>query len=203
MESNNKEDTTATNTTAINLEEFINSTKANNGFYIARFEASYGSGTSIIDYKPLSKMSKQADGHSMIYNTGTLWNCIKQSNAAKICENMYKDDLYVTSDLTNSYAFDTVLVYIQKCSDKTTYSITKEFTKFQGAIENTGTTNDIVCNIYDFAGNLSEYLTETSIYTKNNLGYPSVIRGGNFFSIDYPSRPYSIQNNSERRCSWI
>ena len=42
--SNEKSDTTGTNTTAKNLKEFIEKTETNKGFYIARYEASYGSG---------------------------------------------------------------------------------------------------------------------------------------------------------------
>ena len=51
------------NAIAKDLEEFVSSVKNNNGYYIARYEASYGSGSSVADYKPLSKVSKIGRAH--------------------------------------------------------------------------------------------------------------------------------------------
>ena len=120
--SNEKPASTGTNTTAKNLRAFIEKTNTNKGFYIARYEASYGSGynssgtTTAEKYgnaKPLSKVSTANSTSSMNYTAGTLWTCITQPQAAIVSQNMYKDDSYVESDLVNSYAWDTAIVYIQ------------------------------------------------------------------------------------------
>ena len=112
-----KSDLTGTNTTAKNLKDFIEKTESNKGFYIARYEASYGSGynssgtdtaTKFGNAKPLSKVSTANSTSSMNYNnSGTLWNFITQPQAALVSQNMYKNDRYVESDLINSYAWDT------------------------------------------------------------------------------------------------
>ena len=78
--SNEKADLTATNTTAKKLQDFITKTNKNKGFYIARYEASYGSGynssgsTTAEKYgnaKPLSKVSTAKSESSMNYTEGT------------------------------------------------------------------------------------------------------------------------------------
>ena len=43
------------NAIAKDLEGFVDSVKNNGGYYLARYESSYGSGSSVADYKPLSK----------------------------------------------------------------------------------------------------------------------------------------------------
>ena len=115
-----KSDLTGTNTTAKNLKDFIEKTESNKGFYIARYEASYGSGynssgtdtaTKFANAKPLSKVSTANSTSSMNYKEGTLWNFITQPQAALVSQNMYKNDKYVESDLINSYAWDTAIVY--------------------------------------------------------------------------------------------
>ena len=70
---------------------------------------------------------------------------------------MYDEQQPFTSDLMNSYAWDTAITFIQKCTDKTT-----------------GTTNDNPCNIFDMASNVREWTTETCSFS----GLPCVYRGG-------------------------
>ena len=111
--------TNALNAIAKDLEGFVNSVKENNGYYLARYEASYGSGTSVANYKPLSKISTSVNDINelnMKYVVGHLWVNAKQIEAAKICRNMYNNDesVGVESDLTNSYAWDTAIVFIQE-----------------------------------------------------------------------------------------
>ena len=80
-ESNYLEDDNAENATAKDMEKFTTSVKENKGYYIARYEASYGSGSSIMNWKPLSKPSTSYDKESMNYTEGTLWNFINQGDA--------------------------------------------------------------------------------------------------------------------------
>ena len=161
---NSATDSTAQNATARNLEEFISTTLANGGYYIARFEAS---GTT-------SKITSK-------YNQTVLTN-ITQPNAAKVAREMYgevkeNNELVYASDLVNSYAWDTAIVFIQTYSGKTDYAshngsiTTKAFTA-------TGKNNDKYCNIWDMSGNAYEWTTEYSTSSHNSNFYPCVRRGG-------------------------
>ena len=183
--SNEKDDTTGTNTTAKNLKEFIEKTETNRGFYIARYEASYGSGynadgtdtsTKFGNAKPLSKPSTANSKSSMNYTTGTLWNYIKQGQAALVSQNMYKNDKYVESDLINSYAWDTAIVYIQEMGNEN-YANANRDTTGNTSLMNTGSTGDEKCKIFDMAANLSEWTTEYSTFTRNSYAFPCTTRG--------------------------
>ena len=178
-----KSDLTGTNTTAKNLKEFIEKTETNKGFYIARYEASYGSGynssgtdtaTKFANAKPLSKVSTANSTSSMNYKEGTLWNFITQPQAALVSQNMYKNDSYVESDLINSYAWDTAIVYIQAMGNSN-YANQADV---NGTLKNTGSTGDEKCKIFDMAGNTSEWTTEYSTYTSSSSAYRCTLRGG-------------------------
>ncbi|MBD9158728.1 MAG: hypothetical protein EGQ16_02640, partial [Clostridiales bacterium] len=93
------------------------------------------------------------------------------------------------SDLVNSYAWDTAIVFLQEFdnrADKTkVYSLQNSL---NGSLANTGTNNsttkDTICNIYDMASNCLEYSTETN----SDSDYPCVFRGGNYhYSNSYTS----------------
>ena len=202
--SNEKEDKTGTNTTAKNLKDFIEKTETNKGFYIARYEASYGSGynssgtdtaTKFGNAKPLSKPSTANSTSSMDYTTGTLWNYITQPQAALVSQNMYKNDSYVESDLINSYAWDTAIVYIQAMGNNN-YANQKDG---NGTLKNTGSTGDEKCKIFDMAGNEREWTTEYSTFTGSSLGIgyacPCSVRGGNYNS---SSNCTKIRNSCDR-----
>ena len=64
--------TNGLNTTALNLKEFIDSVKANGGYYIARYEASYGT-----DGKANSKVSSSYSATTAPTKEGTLWKMMK------------------------------------------------------------------------------------------------------------------------------
>ena len=105
-EGNTATDSTAQNATARNLAEFISTSLSNGGYYIARFEAS---GTA-------SKITSK-------YNQTVLGN-ITQPNAAKVAREMYgevkeNNELVYASDLVNSYAWDTAIIFIQTYSTET------------------------------------------------------------------------------------
>ena len=181
--SNKKEDKTGTNTTAKNLKDFIEKTESNKGFYIARYEASYGSGynssgtdtaTKFGNAKPLSKVSTANSTSSMNYTEGTLWNRITQPQAALVSQNMYKNDKYVESDLINSYAWDTAIVYIQAMGNENYANATRGTNT---SLKNTGSTGDEKCKIFDMAANTREWTTEYSTYTNSSSALPCTKRG--------------------------
>lgn len=161
----------AENASAKNLKNFIESVSVNGGYYIGRYEASYASGainTTTIDdyekYKAASKVSKTVFSASSSYNTETLWNNITQLNASKVAINTYADTDGITSDLMNSYAWDTAIVYIQEVGNSNYAN--KRGTEINTNLTNTGINGDEVCKINDMASNLREWTTENSNYTR-------------------------------------
>ena len=167
---NSATDSTAQNATARNLEEFISTTLANGGYYIARFEAS---GTA-------SKITSK-------YNQTVLGN-ITQPNAAKVAREMYgevkeNNELVYASDLVNSYAWDTAIIFIQTYSTETdASSYASENKGPTDGQKNTGLSNDKYCNIWDMSGNAYEWTTEYSTLSRTSYIYPCVCRGGYFFT---------------------
>ena len=167
------------NTTALDLKGFIDSVKANGGYYIARYEASYGT-----DGKANSKISNSfTDSNTAKTRTeGMLWNYITELDAATASRGLYTT---ATTDLINSYAWDTAIVYIQNFSGDTDYSIQNSKNT---TLSNTGTNGDEVCKINDMASNVWEYTTEYSTYTDRSFTYPCTRRGGVYsYSDEYAS----------------
>ena len=183
-----------TNTTALNLKKFLDSVKENGGYYIARYEASYGT-----DEKANSKVSNRfltSNDSSLEKTEGTLWNYIKQIDAAKASRNIYSD---VTTDLINSYAWDTALIYIQKFSGDTKYTW-KNGKSINSSLTNTGVNKDEKCKINDMASNLLEWSTEyCNIGNEASGYYPCTYRGGaygddNIYSSDRHSNHSTVAN---------
>ena len=164
------------NAIAKDLEGFVNSVRNNSGYYLGRYEASYGSGSSVEDYKPLAKASTSTTFSKS--KVGSLWNNVTQIEAAKISRNMYNNDsnVGVESDLVNSYAYDTTIVFIQEMGI-TNYA---NKTSVNSSLANTGTIGDEVCNIHDMASNCWEWSTEYSSSTVSfsSRATPCVTRGG-------------------------
>ena len=129
------------NTKAYNLQEWIRTTLTNRGYYIARYEASQSESDST---KAASKSGKN------------VWVNIEQPNAAIAARKTYsavdgvnKDKYY--SDLVNSYAWDTAIVFIEAYADSD-YAGNNNSNSFT----TTGGNSDQVCNINDMSGNAME-----------------------------------------------
>ena len=151
------------NTTAKDINDF--KTKASEtgsgGFYIGRYEA-----------------RKNSSGAITEKGTDSVWNNITQPNAATQARNMYDNTKPFTSDLMNSYAWDTATVFLQTLGTNTRYSMQNSINT--GSVATTGTNNkttkDVQCNVYDMASNVWEWTTETS----SSSSYPCVDRGGHY-----------------------
>ena len=66
------------------------------------------------------------------------------------------------SDLINSYAWDTAIVFIEKCGNNSNYSNYKRPYSGLTTAGYSGTSgNDKQCNIFDMGGNVFEWSTET------------------------------------------
>ena len=202
------------NATAKNLKAFVESVANNGGYYIARYEASYGSGYNsagstdeekYANAKPLSKASTTNSTSSMTYdddNPGQLWDFITQLNASKVSQNMYANDdntVGVESDLINSYAWDTAIVFIQSMNEaNSNYANARRDETGNSSLMNTGETGDEVCNIFDMAANISEWTTEYSTFERSSNASPCTYRGGNFSNSIYyaADRNYSYATTS-------
>ena len=169
------EDTTANhnsdykNAIAKDIEKFKTSANSNHGYYIGRYEAG----------------KTDNDGFLVCKSGQKVWNNITQPKASEVSRNMYESEAKVTSDLINSYAWDTAIVFIQKCgteSNSSTYSYTVGQSS-TSTLQTTGTNIlkatskvDKQCNIFDMAGNCYEWTTETDSYSRVRV--PCVDRGG-------------------------
>ena len=154
------------NIVAKNLIEFITKTKASGGYYIGRFEA--------------GKIEGNTNTFS-IKKGQEVYNEISEPNAANLSRNLYSSNSNFESDLINSYAWDTAVVFIQTFSGDADYS---KQSRLQDELTTTGNANDnnnydVRCNIYDMAGNVREWTTETCEHSQN---IPCTTRGGYYYS---------------------
>ena len=166
------------NTIAKNITKFKNSVATNGGYYIGRYEA-----------RTVTARNAAGNALTQITEKGTenVYNWVTQLQAAQLSQNMYNSDKF-TSDLMNSYAWDTATVFIQNCGTNAKYS---RQNSLNTSLLQTGTNSlsdtskiDVQCNIYDMASNTIEWTTETS----NISNGPCVVRGGNYgYSSDYTS----------------
>ena len=166
------------NTTAkenIESEEtgFRKSAIENGGYYIGRYEARDGVTTR-------ARTSSTSDTNQLVCTASNfVYNNVTQPQAASLSQGMYAENSNFTSDLMNSYAWDTAIDFLQKCdnrTDKTTpYS---RQTTVNSTLATQGTNNletkDQICNIFDMASNCYEWTTETY----SNSIFPCVRRGG-------------------------
>ena len=200
------EDTTAShnssrgNAIAKDIEKFKTSANSNHGYYIGRYEAG------VVDYISSVSTSNSNNETNWTGYTGDniklvckkeqqVWNYVTQNKASELSRDMYKSEAKVTSDLINSYAWDTAIVFIQKCgteSNSSTYSYTVGQSSTSTSAPQTTGTNilsatskvDKQCNIFDMAGNCSEWTTETFSYSSS----PCVHQGGIYSTSDLCTR---------------
>ena len=172
------------------LGNWISNTIDNRGYYIARYEASYGENG--------EADSKQSIGtplnHLALVATkkteGQLFNWATQKEASDASEAMYpySSEANYYSELMNSYAWDTAIIFIQTYENpdyanqaSTYYNSEYPFqpanTGERGATASIGPeTTDKVCNIYDMASNCNEWTTESCANGNSSV----VTRGGIF-----------------------
>ena len=172
-------DSTTSNTHAKDIEDFKNKvTNTTHGYYIGRYE-SRKNGTQVT-----------------VKASDTVYNNITQPDAATVSRGMYSSDSNFESDLMNSYAWDTAIVFLQKFDNRENktnpYS---QQTSLNDSFANQGTNNlsdaskqDVICNVYDMASNCVEWTTETY----SNSYPPCTFRGG-FYSY---SGGYTSYRNS-------
>ena len=164
------------NVVAKNILNFKSSVTTNGGYYIGRYEA-----------RTTIKRTTVNDSLTQITEKGTdqVYNYVTQLQAAQQAQGMYTSNNF-TSDLMNSYAWDTATLFLQCCGTNKKYS--RQCRGENTSILQTGTNalNDInkidkQCNVYDMASNVCEWTTETSSYSER----PCVGRGGLYYNEDF------------------
>ena len=203
------------NAIARDIEDFKTKATNNHGYWFGRYEAGVTGYT--LTSTSNSNSEKNWTGYTgenikLVCKPGEqAWNYVTQNKASELSRNMYTSSEF-TSDLINSYAWDTAIVFIQTFgteSNSKAYSQQNGLSTNTSAPSTTGTgklkdisKEDKQCNIYDMAGNCWEWTTETYRYSND----PCVYRGGNYNlgSGDYTSTrsinstPYADSSNSFR-----
>ena len=184
------------NAVAKDIEKFKTSANNNHGYYMGRYEAGVTGYDSVVDSNSNSETNwtgYKGENTKLVCKSGQqVWNYVTQKKASELSRNMYTSSNF-TSDLINSYAWDTAIVFIQEFSGDSDYSMQvgcdeayREFSTLKETGKGTidGSNADKRCNIYSMAGNAYEWSTETS----SDSSYPCVSRGGYYnHSIHYTS----------------
>ena len=191
-------DSNTANTHAKDIEDFKNKvTNTTHGYYIGRYEARDKNTTEGRTETSAKTNQVVCTAHNYIYNYVT------QTEAATLSRTMYSDSNF-ESDLMNSYAWDTAIVFLQKFDNRANKASLKPYSQQTslniGSLAEQGTNNlsdaskqDVICNVYDMASNCKEWTTET--YSLSNV--PCTGRGGNDDGSSYcPSDRFRFFNTS-------
>ena len=170
------------NGTTVKKIASVEKTNEYGGYYIGRFEAGQGENNIVVCKKG-----------------ATVYHKINRSTALSLAQGMYgivtkinqdetETPLYA-SDLVTSYAWDTAVVFIEKCGLNSNYANQNRIQtslKTTGNAQDSNGNNDVQCNIYDMAGNVCEWSTEYAHKASDS----AVIRGGfyNYNGISVGSR---------------
>ena len=181
------------NQVAKNLEDFITKAKQSKGYYIGRYEVGDADAT---EARQFELDTSNTEAIPVIKKDKWPYTFVSTIDAATLAKSLYSENSSIESDLVNSYAWDTAIVFIQKFSGDIDYS---QQNMLQNELTTTGNAHDeennydVRCNIYDMAGNARESTTETYTDTK----YPCVSRGGHYNDFEpYTSfRGYCYANN--------
>ena len=146
---------------AKDINAFITSVNNNGGYYLGRYEARTSTKRTASE-NALTTLTENKNDY--------VYNYVTQLQATERCQSMYTGKPF-TSDLINSYAWDTAILFIQTFGENSTYS---RKTSVNGSFANKGTDADKIRNIYDMASNCLEWTTETC---SGSVG-PCVHRGG-------------------------
>ena len=177
------------------LEEYramVRSVGKYGGFYMGRFEASYGGGSSLADYYPASK--RVTPDHP-----GRIWVRFSPQDAAIACANLYKDNPTVQGFFPWGINWDTTLQWLIDSGSKTTREVTRDSTEWGNYSNSSFTTRSSARytglfeeakanNIYDLAGNNWEWTREryaSSYYVLRGGG--NSLMGGSCPGNHYPA----------------
>ena len=158
--------------------EMKSSEECYGGFYMGRYEASFGGGSSVSDYVPASKRVTEKE-------RGSIWVQFSPQDITLVCQNLYADNDTVQGFFPWGANWDTTLQWLIDSGSKSEKEVISDSTdwgnysddsfsekangKFTGQWEETKANN-----IYDLAGNNWEWTQE------RNGGGNYVMRGGGY-----------------------
>ncbi len=153
------------------------------GFYIGRYEAGvprdadfYADSEGATYEREGKKNAEAVLSMSPIVQKNTQsWNYISQEKAKKVSENMYKDSASVTSNLVDSYAWDTTVKWM--ASDSKYSGIGMDSKKYGNYLDNTTITANTLYALHRYANrnatgvanNKNDYWTIATKYKKGNI----------------------------------
>ena len=165
------------NVVAKDLAGFITKAKSSKGFYIGRYEVG---DEEAVEARNFTDDEPYISQTPVVKKEKWPYTCISQPQAANLARSMYANNDNIVSDLINSYALDTTMVFIQRFSGDSDYSqqlgenTKSELNKTGESILKSDNKLDMRCNIYDMAGNTYEWTTESSAHISAHC----VSRGG-------------------------
>ena len=161
------------------------------GFYIGRYEASYGNGSSLSNYVPASKPVTANQ-------SGRIWVQFSPQDATVACENLYRDNATVQGFFLWGANWDTTLQWLVDTGCKTYSEVASNSTSWGNYSDDsfspdargnyTGVWEEAKANnIYDLAGNNWEWTQERcgSNYVMRSGGYN--LMGGSCPGSRYPA----------------
>ncbi len=161
------------NTTAKDIEAFKTSVKNKGGFYIGRYEARTATERTSSNKDTLTALTIKSNDY--------VYDYVTQPQAATQARAMYNSSTAsFTSDLINSYAWDTAILFLQEFDNRSSKPKVYSIQTYNTSYANKGTNNlsasqqDKICNVWDMASNVEEWTTETFITSS----FPCVCRGG-------------------------
>lgn len=148
------------------------------GYYIGRYETKYENSKCVVKQRNVPTVN------------------VTRDTAREYAQKMKTDYEYgVTTDLLNSYMWDTALKYIDYYTGSnfsTTTGLGNAGKVNSGAVASGSYNNDIKCNIADMSGNVKEWTTEY-----HSSSAPCVARGGDYnHSLAACRRIYTITSLS-------
>ncbi len=165
------------NSTAKDINAFKTSASTNKGYYIGRYEA-----------RTKTERTNNTDdlGQLTVNSDDYVYNYVTQNQASALSQNMYKNKTF-TSDLINSYVWDTTTLFISTYGNAnypSSISLNNSFAN-QGtnSLQN-ASQHDVQCNIWDMASNVAEWSTETHTYKYNDDECYGTLRGYTMNSYD-------------------
>ena len=150
----------------------IESVKEYGGFYIARYEAGvpenadfYASAENGYSYaRNKNYTEKDGETYKPVSKAGTQsWNYISQENAKIVAENMYAGRSSVTSRLVDSFAWDTIMNWMERDNAGLATDSTNYGNYLNGAISGTG-----LHALWKYNYSTNSYTTMPSTYNNGN-----------------------------------
>ena len=139
------------------------------GFYVGRYEAGIPSNApfyaNVDGEKYLIKEKNTTDYIPVSKPKQPTWNWISQSNAKIVSEKMYSDSVSVQSSLIDSYAWDTIVNWMESENS----GIAIDSTNFGNYLNSTISLNDIIYAVHKYSFTKWTVVSYSTKYQKGKL----------------------------------